>query len=350
MSQGGAEHQADDLADDEGRPGFGLPPPGSPSAAPSGYPSPPGVPPSGYGYQPYGHSPYGSTPYGNPPPGPPPGGGYPPGGYPAGPYVPGGYPFPPGYMGSPGTSAFAVASLVIGIVSLLFCGLGSILAVVFGHIGLARTSRPQAPESGRGMAIAGLVLGYIGLVVLVGFIGLRVASDSDSGSDVDPDRDFDVPATEVPDSDLTIPTSTTSADSGPDGPSDAPRRRPVPAPPPAAMAPDRLVVETIIEGTGAPAATGDTLFVHYVGVLAEGPPFDSSWDRNQMFTFTLGQGEVIAGWDEGLVGVREGERVRLVVGANKAYGAAGQPPDIPADAPLAFVVDVLEIEPAAGTR
>ncbi|MDX6732336.1 MAG: hypothetical protein QOC54_2284, partial [Baekduia sp.] len=84
----------------------------------------------------------------------------------------------------------------------------------------------------------------------------------------------------------------------------------------------------------------------YVGVLFNGgKQFDASWDRKPAtpFDFTIGQGAVIAGWDEGVPGMKVGGRRVLVIPADKAYGAAGSPPTIPANAPLIFVVDLKKI-------
>jgi len=99
------------------------------------------------------------------------------------------------------------------------------------------------------------------------------------------------------------------------------------------------VSQDFVVGTGATAATGDTVTVNYVGTLTDGSKFDSSYDRNQPFTFKLGAGQVIAGWDQGLIGVNVGSRVQPDIPANLAYGdnASG---GVPAD-PLRFVVDVL---------
>jgi FKBP-type peptidyl-prolyl cis-trans isomerase len=126
------------------------------------------------------------------------------------------------------------------------------------------------------------------------------------------------------------------------------REAPTPEPPPADTAADALDASTVIEGEGEGAQAGDTITVHYVGVLSDGTEFDESWSRGQPFPVTLGQGQVIPGWDEGLIGAKIGERRHLVIGADNAYGAQGSPPAIPANAPLAFDVDVVDIQPAAG--
>ncbi|HEX5366277.1 MAG TPA: FKBP-type peptidyl-prolyl cis-trans isomerase [Acidimicrobiales bacterium] len=122
------------------------------------------------------------------------------------------------------------------------------------------------------------------------------------------------------------------------------RRPPVPRPPPAGTAADALETSTLIPGEGRAAVAGDTVTVHYVGVLSDGTEFDQSWKRGDPFPVVLGRGDVIAGWDEGLVGARIGERRHLVIGPGKAYGAQGQG-SIPPNAPLAFDVDVVDVRP-----
>lgn len=127
------------------------------------------------------------------------------------------------------------------------------------------------------------------------------------------------------------------------------REPPIPANAAADTPPDAVEVETLIEGQGDGAAAGDTVTVHYVGVLSDGTEFDQSWSRGQPFAVeNLGQASVIAGWNEGLVGATIGERRRLEIGSDKAYGAAGNPPTIPANAPLAFEIDVVDITKPGG--
>ena len=109
-------------------------------------------------------------------------------------------------------------------------------------------------------------------------------------------------------------------------------------------APKELVVEDLVEGTGREAKAGDTVTVDYVGVLYDdGEQFDASWDSGQPFTFTLGAGEGIEGWDNGVEGMKVGGRRRLVIPPNLAYGTEGAPPAIPPNATLVFVVDLKEI-------
>jgi peptidylprolyl isomerase len=109
--------------------------------------------------------------------------------------------------------------------------------------------------------------------------------------------------------------------------------------------PKTLKVEDLITGKGPAAKSGDKISVRYVGVLYNNnKEFDSSWKRGKApFQLTLGQGQVIQGWDQGLVGMKVGGRRRLTIPPDLAYGAQGQPPTIPANATLVFDVDLTKI-------
>ncbi len=112
--------------------------------------------------------------------------------------------------------------------------------------------------------------------------------------------------------------------------------------PPTGPAPAKLEKKDLIVGTGAEATAGETVTVNYVGVLYKGgKEFDASWKRKEPFQFKLGQGQVIKGWDEGVVGMKVGGRRELVIPSELAYGKTGSPPTIPANAPLVFVIDLL---------
>jgi peptidylprolyl isomerase len=107
-------------------------------------------------------------------------------------------------------------------------------------------------------------------------------------------------------------------------------------------APKRLVLREIAKGTGPKAKSGDVLTVNYVGALYNnGKVFDSSWRRDETFTFPLGRREVIEGWERGLAGMRVGGRRELIIPSVLAYGSKGSPPTIPPNSTLIFVVDML---------
>ena len=109
-------------------------------------------------------------------------------------------------------------------------------------------------------------------------------------------------------------------------------------------APDDLLIEEIIVGTGEEATVGQTAIVHYVGVAASnGEEFDASWNRGESFTFPLGGGYVIQGWDRGVVGMKVGGRRRLVIPAQLGYGDRGAGGVIAPGETLIFVVDLLEL-------
>jgi peptidylprolyl isomerase len=115
-------------------------------------------------------------------------------------------------------------------------------------------------------------------------------------------------------------------------------------PRPSGSPPRRLRKEDIVKGKGPRAKPGDTLTVHYAGVtFSTGEEFDASWNAGQPFSFPLGGGAVIEGWDKGLVGMRKGGRRMLTIPPEQAYGPGGSPPAIGPNETLVFVVDLLEI-------
>ena len=115
---------------------------------------------------------------------------------------------------------------------------------------------------------------------------------------------------------------------------------------PAALtsAPSGLRYQDLSAGQGAEATPGTTAVVHYTGWLTDGQKFDSSRDRGEPFAFRLGSGQVIAGWDEGVAGMKVGGRRKLVIPASLGYGQAGAPPVIPPGATLVFDVELLQVQ------
>jgi peptidylprolyl isomerase len=111
---------------------------------------------------------------------------------------------------------------------------------------------------------------------------------------------------------------------------------------PAGDAPTELVVEDLIVGDGHEATSGMNVDVHYVGVAwSTGKQFDASWDRNDTFQFRLGAGQVISGWDQGVVGMKLGGRRRLTIPPEMGYGSRGAGGVIKGGETLVFVVDLL---------
>lgn len=109
--------------------------------------------------------------------------------------------------------------------------------------------------------------------------------------------------------------------------------------------PKKLEVKDLEEGSGAATKAGDAVTVNYVGVnYKTGKEFDASWDRGEPFTFTLGAGEVIPGWDQGVAGMKVGGRRELIIPPSLGYGSAGAPPAIPPNETLVFVVDLEAVE------
>jgi peptidylprolyl isomerase len=114
--------------------------------------------------------------------------------------------------------------------------------------------------------------------------------------------------------------------------------------PPTGPPPTKLETKNLIVGTGAEAKDGEKVTVNYVGVLYKtGKVFNASWETKEPFSFTLGEGQVIKGWDEGIPGMKVGGRRELIIPAELAYGKAGSPPKIPPNEALVFVVDLLGV-------
>lgn len=114
--------------------------------------------------------------------------------------------------------------------------------------------------------------------------------------------------------------------------------------PPAGDPPGELVVDDLETGTGDEAQAGHNVEVHYVGVSwSTGDQFDASWDRGQTFSFRLGGGQVIDGWDQGVQGMRVGGRRQLTIPPHLGYGARGAGGVIKPNETLVFVVDLVAV-------
>ncbi len=113
---------------------------------------------------------------------------------------------------------------------------------------------------------------------------------------------------------------------------------------PADPAPSELQIEDLVEGDGAEATAGTMVSVDYVGVSwSTGAEFDASWNRNEVFSFSLGSGQVISGWDEGVQGMKVGGRRQLTIPPHMGYGAQGAGGVIAPNETLIFVVDLRKL-------
>jgi peptidylprolyl isomerase len=163
-------------------------------------------------------------------------------------------------------------------------------------------------------------------------VGVAVALAGCGGSDAT--KTADIPAADAPPPPPAPKASSNLKDT---------KSKPV-VPPQTGEPPKELVVKDIVLGKGPAAKNGDKLSMQYVGVLYEGgEQFDASWDNGSPFDLTLGQGNVIKGWDKGLLGIKAGGRRELIIPAKLAYGAQGRPPTIPPNAALVFIVDALSV-------
>lgn len=107
---------------------------------------------------------------------------------------------------------------------------------------------------------------------------------------------------------------------------------------------EELIQEDLVVGKGAEAVSGKTVTVHYTGTLTDGTKFDSSLDRKEPFAFVLGAGEVIQGWDQGVLGMKVGGKRKLTIPPSLAYGSSGAGGVIPPNATLIFEVELLEVK------
>ncbi|MBP6980106.1 FKBP-type peptidyl-prolyl cis-trans isomerase [Candidatus Curtissbacteria bacterium] len=106
---------------------------------------------------------------------------------------------------------------------------------------------------------------------------------------------------------------------------------------------EELKIEDTVVGTGAEAVSGKEVTVHYTGTLTDGTKFDSSVDRGEPFTFNLGAGEVIEGWDKGFAGMKVGGKRKLTIPSDMAYGERGAGASIPPNSTLIFEVELLKV-------
>ncbi|TPW11625.1 MAG: peptidyl-prolyl cis-trans isomerase [Acidimicrobiaceae bacterium] len=174
--------------------------------------------------------------------------------------------------------------------------------------------------------------------LLVTVVSFSLVSCGDSEAD----SASSTPATgEVPGASTGGSTATTAGDAVP-----SPSVPPKPEVKIPAELPTELVVTDLSEGAGPAAAAGDTVVVHYVGVRsADGTEFDNSYDRGEPFPVVLGAGSVIQGWDQGLIGAKQGGQRQLDIPADLAYGDSPQGGVIQAGDALTFVVDVIAVIP-----
>jgi peptidylprolyl isomerase len=168
------------------------------------------------------------------------------------------------------------------------------------------------------------------IALLVALLALAGCGGDDNNSSDESTATPEAAATETP-------TATQSA-------TETPAKKPT-VRVPRGKPPKKLVVKDLKEGTGPPVQAGQTATVQYVGVNFDGgKQFDASWDRGEPFSFAVGGGQVIPGWDQGVQGMKVGGRRLLVIPPDLGYGPDGQPPVIKPNETLVFVIDLLAIQ------
>jgi peptidylprolyl isomerase len=186
-------------------------------------------------------------------------------------------------------------------------------------------------------ARTGLALAALGVVVLIAGCGSSGGSSTITVGNENT-ADNALAKAEAPS------TGSTSSAAAVKTPTSGPLSKEPTVKPPEGEAPKALETKDLITGTGPEAKDGDMVTVNYVGIIySTGKEFDASWKRHEPFSFTLGKGQVIPGWDQGVLGMKVGGRRELVIPAALAYGSKGSPPTIPANATLVFVIDLLAV-------
>jgi peptidylprolyl isomerase len=186
-------------------------------------------------------------------------------------------------------------------------------------------------------ARAGILLATLGVTALIAGCG-----SSSEKSTIGVGNESDVTSVPTVAGEKTPTTASTPASTTAKTPTSGPLASKPTVPSTSGAAPTKLVTKEIIKGTGPEAKPGQSVTVNYVGVLYHGgKEFDASWKRSEPFTFALGKGQVIKGWDQGVAGMKVGGRRELIIPAELGYGKTGSPPSIPPNAPLVFVVDLL---------
>jgi peptidylprolyl isomerase len=186
-------------------------------------------------------------------------------------------------------------------------------------------------------ARAGLALATIGAAALIAGCGSSSSSSTIGVNNQNTaDQALAKSSGSTTSSTPTTPTATAKT------PTSGPLSKEPKVTPPSGPSPTKLVVKDLITGTGPAAKAGGSVTVNYVGVLYHGgKEFDASWKRGEPATFSLEPGRLIAGWTQGIPGMKVGGRRELIIPSALAYGAKGSPPTIPPNAPLVFVIDLL---------